>query len=121
MFDQEIRSIQKTIFNYFEGVFYGDTKKLEPAFHPQCLLIGDINGQPYFKSLPEYLENVRNRKSPESSGEEFLMRILSIEVVNNVAIAKLHVPVLGFNYYDFMSLNKINKEWVIVNKVFSNL
>ncbi|WP_394329748.1 nuclear transport factor 2 family protein [Zunongwangia profunda] len=28
---------------------------------------------------------------------------------------------LGFNYYDYLSLFKINGEWKIVNKLFTNV
>lgn len=44
MFEKSVIEIQAVINNYFEGIFYGDLQKLESAFHPQCLLFGDING-----------------------------------------------------------------------------
>lgn len=121
MFEKSVIEIQAVINNYFEGIFYGDLQKLESAFHPQCLLFGDINGQPYFKTLPEYLEGVKNRKSPYESGEIFRMKVLGIEVLGSNAIVKLHVPMLGYNYYDFLSLSKVNGKWMIVNKMFTNI
>ncbi|TWI85808.1 putative lumazine-binding protein [Lacibacter cauensis] len=121
MFQQDIQQIQSVITNYFEGIYYGDIDKLSSAFHPQCLLIGDINGQPYFKSLEEYLHGVKNRKSPCDSGEQFQMKILGIEAVNDIASAKLHLPMLGYNYYDYMSLSRIEGQWKIVNKIFTNV
>ena len=54
-------------------------------------------------------------------GEEFKMKILGIEILGCVAIAKLHVPMLGYNYYDFLSLTLINGTWKIVNKVFTHV
>lgn len=121
MFQQDVEEIQAVITNYFEGIFYGDIKKLESAFHPQCLLFGDINGQPYLKNLPDYLEGVKNRKSPNELGENFRMEILGIEILNDMAYAKLHVPMLGYNYYDFITLSRISGKWVYINKVFTNV
>lgn len=121
MFEQEVEKIQTVIANYFEGIFYGDVKKLESAFHPQCLLIGDINGEPYYKNLQEYLAGVKNRKSPKVLGEDLNMKVLGIEILNSIAYIKLHVPMLGYNYYDYISMSKIHGEWLIVNKMFTNV
>jgi len=121
MFETNIKDIQAVITDYFEGVFYGNIQKLESAFHPKCLLIGDINGNPYFKNREEYLEGVKTRKSPNELGESFDMKIIGIETLGNNALAKVHLPMLGYNYYDFLSLSKIDGQWIIVNKVFSNI
>lgn len=121
MFNESIKEIQTVISNYFEGIFYGDVAKLASVFHPQCLLTGDINNVPYFKTVPEYLDGVKNRKSPNELGETFSMKILGIEVLGSSAIAKLHVPMLGYNYYDFITLSRIDGKWVYVNKVFTNV
>lgn len=121
MYTQETTEIQSLIDDYFKGIFHGDVEKLRLAFHPKCLLFGDINGQPYFKNVDDYLEGVRNRKSPHEQGENFRMEILGIEILGNNAIAKLHLPMLGYNYYDFLSLSKISGRWQIVNKLFTNV
>lgn len=121
MFEKDIKDIQAVVANYFEGIFYGDIQKLESAFHPQCLLIGDINGQPYFKNLQEYLTGVKNRKSPDDAGEEFKMEILGVEIMNEIAYVKLHLPMLGFNYYDYVSMSRIEGRWLIVNKIFTHV
>lgn len=120
MFEKNATEIHAVITNYFEGIFYGDVDKLESSFHPQCLLYGDIDGQVYFKPLQEYLTAVKSRKSPSASGEEFKMKVLSVEILNHVAYVKLHCPMLGYNYYDFIAMSKIGDKWVIVNKLFSN-
>ena len=49
------------------------------------------------------------------------MKIIGIEVLGKIAIAKLHVPILGYNYYDYLSLNKIEEKWTIVGKVFTHI
>jgi hypothetical protein len=115
------KAVAAVLLNYFEGIFKGDVELLRSTFHPQALVIGDINGLPYFKSLDQYLDGVKNRKSPFELGETFRMEILAIEIINSIAIAKVHVPMFDFNYHDLLSLSKINGEWVIVNKLLTNV
>lgn len=114
-------AITATLSNYFNGVFEGDTDLLASAFHPQTLISGDVNGQPYFKSLDQYLDGVRNRKSPLELGQEFRMEILSIEIINMIAVVKARLVMFEFNYYDLLSLSKIDGKWVILNKLLTNV
>ncbi|MEN2401117.1 nuclear transport factor 2 family protein [Flavobacterium sp. MC2016-06] len=113
--------ITTLLMNYFNGIYTGDVTLLKSVFHPQALVAGDINGMPYFKTLDQYLDGVKNRKSPQELGEEFKMKIISLEIINNTAIAKTQVPILGFNYYDQLSLVIVDTKWVIVNKLLTNV
>ena len=110
-----------TLSNYFKGVFYGDVELLRSTFQPQALVMGDINGQPYAKSLNQYIEGVKTRKSPHELDEAFRMEIVSVEIINSIAVAKAHVPMFDKNYYDLLSLNKINGKWLIVKKLLTNV
>ena len=110
-----------TLSNYFKAVFYGDVELLRSTFQPQALVMGDINGQPYAKSLNQYIEGVKTRKSPHELDEAFRMEIVSVEIINSIAVAKAHVPMFDKNYYDLLSLNKINGKWLIVNKLLTNV
>lgn len=121
MYQEKAEKISKVIDNYFEGVYTGNVVLLKSSFHSKTSLYGDINGNEYFKSLNEYLEGVENRKSPKESNEENKMEILSLEIVGDVAIAKVRLPMLGYNYYDFLSLAIVNGEWKIVNKIFTHV
>jgi len=114
-------AVAAVLSNYFKGIFNGDVELLRSTFHPQALVGGDINGQPYFKTLDQYLEGVKNRKSPLVLGEPFRMEILAVEIINSIAIAKVHVPMFEFNYHDLLSLTKVDGEWVIVNKLLTNV
>ena len=114
-------AISAVLSNYFSGIFNGDVALLRSIFHPQTLVSGDVNGQPYFKTLDQYLEGVKNRKSPHALDEPFKMEIVSIEIINAIAVAKVHIPMFEFNYYDLLSLSKIDGQWVIVNKLLTNV
>ncbi|WP_426292252.1 nuclear transport factor 2 family protein [Dyadobacter endophyticus] len=113
--------ITAVLSDYFNGVFKGDTDLLRSAFHPQALVAGDVNGQAYFKTLDQYLDGVRNRKSPFELGESFRMEIMSIEIINQIAVAKVRLPMFEFNYHDLLSLTKVDGKWLIVNKLLTNV
>lgn len=121
MYIDNVKEIENLINNYFEGIFYGDTLKLETCFSDNAYIYGDLNTNEYSKSAHDYIENVKVRKSPNDLGENLKMSILGIEILGKSAMAKLHVPMLGYNYYDYLSLFKINNKWKIVNKIFTHV
>lgn len=106
---------------YFEGSYEGDLIKLKLIFHPGTLLFGDVKGQPYAKALGEWLDLVANRQSPKDSGKPFKGDILNIKVVNSIAIAEVQVKAYDMLYHDFLSLHRIDGNWLIVNKIMSGI
>ncbi|MBI3902447.1 MAG: nuclear transport factor 2 family protein [Nitrosomonadales bacterium] len=115
------QAILNVLQTYFDSIYVGDTATLRTVFHPQAALFGEIKGQPYYKVLGDYLDAVANRQSPKALGEPFAMKTLSIDLLDNVAFAKAHCRMLGFNYYDYLSLLKHEGRWVIVNKLFTHV
>ena len=107
--------------NYFEGIYNGNLELLQKIYNKGTLLFGDVNGQPYFKTLDQYLDGVKNRQSPKDSGKPFRGEILSIKVVNSIAVAEVKVKMYDFNYYEFLSFHKIDNNWLIVNKMISDI
>lgn len=106
---------------YFPGIYVGDVKQLGAIYYENTLLFGDVKGQPYFKTLAQYLDGVKNRQSPKDSGKPFKGEILSIEIINSIAVAKVHVRMYDFNYFELLSFHKINDKWLIVNKMISDV
>lgn len=107
--------------DYFPGIYESDTEKLKHIIYPGALLFGDVKGQPYAKTREEYLDGVKNRQSAKDSGKPFKGSIISIDMVNSIAVAKVHVKMYDFNYDEFLSFHKINNQWVIVNKMLTDV
>lgn len=107
--------------DYFQGIYEGDIGKLGRILYSGALLFADIRGEAYTKTRNEYLETVKNRQSVKDSGKPFKGTIVSIDVVNTIAVAKVHVKMYDFNYEEFLSFHKINNQWLIVNKMFSDV
>jgi hypothetical protein len=106
---------------YFKGIYEGDIKALGNILNPGTLLFGDVKGQPYAKTLDQYLNGVAHRQSPKDSGKSFKGTIISIDVVNSIAVAKVKVKMYEFNYYEFLSFHKIEGRWMIVNKMITDV
>lgn len=121
MYQDNSQAIESLISKYFKGIFYGNTSSLETCFSINANIYGDINSSEYFKNVKEYIETVKIRKSPNDLGETLKMSIIGIDILGKIAMVKLQVQMLGFNYYDYLSLFKINGEWKIVNKLFTNV
>ncbi|NQX38991.1 Putative lumazine-binding [Pedobacter steynii] len=119
---EDVLAITAALENdYFPGIYEGDIEKLGHVMYSNALLLGDVKGAPYAKTRNEYLEVVKNRQSVKDSGKPFKGTIISIEVVNSIAIAKVHVKMYDFNYDEFLSFHKINNQWLIVNKMLSDV
>jgi hypothetical protein len=114
-------AIIKTLHDYFKGIYEGDTALLGSTFQPGILLFGDIKGQPYYKTLAQYLDGVKNRQSPKDSGKPFKGEIISIEIINSIAIAKVRVKMYQFDYEELLSFHKIDNRWLIVNKMITDV
>ncbi len=119
---QDSLAIAQTLEDYyFKGIYEGNVDTLGNIFNPGTLLFGDIKGQPYAKTLDQYLDGVKNRQSPKDSGKPFKGTIISIDVVNSIAVAKVHVKMYEFNYDEFLSFHKIDNRWLIVNKMITDV
>src|SRR5258708_11404763 len=106
---------------YFKGIYEGNINTLGNILNPGTLLFGDVKGQPYAKTLDQYLDGVAHRQSPKDSGKPFKGTIISIDVVNSIAVAKVHVKMYEFNYDEFLSFHKIDNRLVIVNKMITDV
>ena len=119
---QDSLAITQALENYyFKGIYEGDLNALRNILNPGTLLFGDVKGKPYAKTLDQYLDGVKNRQSPKDSGKPFKGTILSIDIINSIAIAKVHVKMYDFEYDEFLSFHKIDNQWVIVNKMITDV
>jgi len=106
---------------YFKGIYEGNVATLGNIFNPGTLLFGDVKGQPYAKTLDQYLDGVAHRQSPKDSGKPFKGDIIAIKVVQSIGVAEVKVKMYEFNYHEFLSFHKIDGKWLIVNKMISDV
>jgi hypothetical protein len=118
---QDHQSILQVLSDYFRGLHAGDVELLRSVFDPEAVLFAELNGASYRKSLDAYLDGVAQRSSPAELNEAFRMRVLSLEVLHDMAMARVHVPALGFNFYNYLTLLRKGGSWRIVSKVFDDV
>ena len=106
---------------YFKGIYEGDVALLGSTFYPGTLLFGDAGGKPYLKTLEQYLDGVAHRQSPKDSGKPFSGEIVSIEIIQSIAVAKVHVRMYDFNYFELLSFHQFDGKWLIVNKMIADV
>ncbi|WP_411031074.1 nuclear transport factor 2 family protein [Spongiimicrobium sp. 3-5] len=121
MYSSKSKAIETVVNNYFEGLFLGNVDQLKNVFDKQAVVYGDIHGEVFEMPIGQFLARVKQRKSPNDLNETFKMKVLGIEAMGHNAMVKAHVPMLGKNYYDFLSLHCSDKEWKIVNKLFTHV
>lgn len=47
--------------------------------------------------------------------------VLSVSVIGDIAFATVRCPMLGFNYHDVLTFNRIDDRWKIVTKTFTHI
>lgn len=113
----DFAQVEQIVQGYFEGLYQGDVARLRSIFHPDAYLKAPNQR----RSLNEWLDAVASRPVPQQLGSDFNFRILSIEVIRDQAMVKLECPLFEFFYIDFLGLLKENGQWLIVNKMYTDV
>ncbi|PCH60155.1 MAG: hypothetical protein COC19_06270 [SAR86 cluster bacterium] len=113
----DFTAISTLLQGYFEGLHHGDVAKLKPLFHSDvCLKAPGAR-----RSLTQWLSDVESRTAPAQLKQPFAFKILSLDVVQDQAMAKIDCPLFDFNYIDFLGLLKENGKWRIVTKMYTHI
>lgn len=113
----DFESITAIIQAYFNGLHNGDVTKLKSIFHQDTWL----KAPGVRLSLEQWLKAVADRAVPAQQSRPFNYKILSIDVVQDQAMVKIHCPLFDFNYVDFLGLLKEQNQWQIVNKMYTDI
>lgn len=110
--------IGKTLQDYFEGMHFGDTRRLRQAFHPDAYLFGYYHGEFSRISLEEWMTEVEASPKPSENGEAFDMHIVSMDVTGRTAMVRVSVLYLGPRYTDYLSMMQFGEGWKIIHKTY---
>lgn len=112
--EQEIEAI-KIICNYYlDGGTNGDSVLFSKAFSPEGQMQYMRNDTLQIVSLKDFMARMRNtgKKTDRS------IKIESVGLYGNAAVAKLTIEYPTFYFHDIMSLLKTKDGWKIVGKIF---
>ena len=114
----DIQAIRQTVQLYFDGMYQSDIEKLKQAFHPSAALMGHFNGNLVHIPIQKWLDMVSSTPAPASKGEEYNMKLVSLDLTENMAMVKVRDFYLGSWFTDYLSLLKIQGQWLIIHKSF---
>lgn len=115
--EQDFISVLVIVNEYFNGLYHGDVKQLRKIFHKDAFL----KAPELRRSLDEWLSAIAQRPIPAEEGQHFEFKLLSIEIIKNQAMVKLECPFFDHAYVDFLGLLKESGQWLIVNKMYTDL
>jgi hypothetical protein len=112
-------TLEALIADYFDGVYEGDVDKLGAVFHPSADLRGLENGELLVRTVPVWLDQVRERPSAKAEGkprEDFIVTIDRSDEVT--AFIKLRCQVPPRYFTDYLVAMKLGDGWQIVSKSY---
>lgn len=113
----DFESITAIVETYFDGLHNGNAWKLRKIFHQDAWLKAPGSR----RSLEQWLADVASRPIPAEQGRTFDFRLLSVDVVKDQAMVKIHCPLFDFNYIDFLGLLKEDGHWLVVSKMYTDI
>lgn len=117
--DPDEQAIRRHIERYyFEGVRKADTATAHRAFHPVVTMYSVRDGKLAERSIPDWLGAIAERAPTPPKPDDVPRRVVSVDVTGNAAMAKLELAYPEATVTDYMSLLKVDGEWIIVGKIF---
>ncbi|MFW0738132.1 nuclear transport factor 2 family protein [Flavobacterium sp. T12S277] len=118
----EEASIKKCIENYIDGSSYNRPENIEKAFYAEAnLFLSHKDKELWIVPASEYAKWFKKDNPGQFNGR--LGRIISIDLYNNIALAKAEIliPDKKMEFIDLFLLKKLQGEWKIISKSASSL
>jgi hypothetical protein len=110
-------AVRLTLETYLHGLKFNDVESFKKAFHPEAkLFFVRKNGELGQLTQAQWYKGFEASAGQEERGE---LRIVSLEVTNGAATAKVVEQYPDSTYIDYISLLKLADGWKIVNKIFT--
>lgn len=111
---QDEQGVKKAIQYYFDGTAHGDIEALKKGYTPDCKIYfvndkGDID----FYTQGQFHQIIRETHAKKM---ERINQLISFEIYEHMATAKVRSDYPTFYFVDFLTLLKSKDEWKIVAK-----
>ena len=111
------KEIEQVIQNYFEGYQKADTSLIKKAFHANTRLLSVDNGKLDVTEMKDWLVSLEDRLARGDIRKGSLV-IKSIDLKEDAASVKVDIEFEKFRFTDYLSLLYIDKQWMIVGKIY---
>ncbi|MFB9886752.1 nuclear transport factor 2 family protein [Balneatrix alpica] len=115
--EEQFQALMQLVRDYCDGLYQGDVAKLRAIFHPDAFL----KAPGLRRSLEEWLAAVASRPVPAQQQAPYRFKLLAIEIIQDQAMVKLECPLFQHFYVDYLGCLKENGQWLIVNKMYTDL
>jgi hypothetical protein len=104
---------------YLDMLYTGDVALADAVFHEQAQLCTIENGAALFRSVAEYREVLKGRKSPSSMGAKREEHLVTIDLSSPTqALVKVQMRLNQSVISDYLTVFKLAQEWRIVSKTY---
>ncbi|MEM7017059.1 MAG: nuclear transport factor 2 family protein [Pseudomonadota bacterium] len=105
---------------YFDSMYESSSDKVIEAFHPSAKITGYLApGKLSEMSREDFAGFVaKQQPSPKEKGEPAVLKIASLEIAGDTAVARVRDDYLGMSFLDTLSFLKQDGKWCIYNKLF---
>lgn len=101
--------------HYVEGCKQGKGSVMQPAFHPNAIMYGYLNGELFDGSIKALYDAAdKFGAAPETKARVDVLSIEGTAATVRVVIENWH----GLSFTDFHSLLKLDGKWQVIAKVF---
>lgn len=114
----DLSQVEEAVWLYLEALHDGDADGLARAFAPTSALYASADGEATALAIEPWLERVRGRKSARDSGFAAQNQIHAIEVVGDMAMAKVSSAFPPKRFTDYLSLVRTKGGWRIAAKTY---
>lgn len=103
------------VMDYIDGTAYGDIERIKRAFHPDAALYAaNPDGSLRLTPISQYVTFFTPGKATGRRGH-----IVSLDLVENAANAKLEIDMGTWRYTDYLLLLRLEEGWKIVHKSYT--
>ena len=115
----EEQTIRDCVERYYEALFTSNANLVHEVFHEKAMIVGYLPDGLHQMTREEFADFVASQQpSPEDTGSEKRLEILSCDVAGHTAGVRLRESYLGMVFVDTIGMLKLDGRWTIYNKLF---
>ena len=112
----EEAAVRQALEHYFRGHATGQGEHFRKIFHPDAKLFAVREGKYWQLTSEQYIANAPGKPPADEAQRKRVIE--SVDISGNAAMAKIVLDYPQTKFTDYMSLLKIDGQWMIVNKTF---
>ena len=118
----EYAAVRHLLEQYIQGGYTANVDLLKNCFHADAVMSGFLKGDLDIGTPQPFYDELEAAMSSKDAGENYQAEIGFIHICGPMASASVvEVNLLGVNYTNHFHLLKIEREWRIVSKIYTDV